>query len=100
MGSLDSAESTDLVALFVLYNLSAYQDINIDNIGLYRDDGHIVVKNSTKLKADNIRKLIHREFKSFNIRSRVTYHRLKKYKVLKYDSFRGAISTCFYDNPL
>lgn len=56
-----SAESSELVGLFILYNFTAYNDININSIGLY-----MLVKNTTKVKADKIRKLIHREFKSFN----------------------------------
>lgn len=66
MGLLDSAESSNLVGLFIFYNLTTYDDININSIVLYRDDDLMLVKNSTKVKADKIRKLIHREFKSFN----------------------------------
>lgn len=50
MESLDSAKSSNHVGLFILHNLSAYDDVNIDNIGFYRDDGLMLVKNSTKLK--------------------------------------------------
>lgn len=46
MGSLDSAEALDLVGLFILYNLSASG--GVDRIDLYRDDGLMIVKNSTK----------------------------------------------------
>lgn len=63
MGLLDSAESSNLVGLFIFYNLTTYDDININSIVLYRGDDLMLVKNSTKVKADKIRKLIHREFK-------------------------------------
>lgn len=33
MGSLDSAMSSNLVGVYLLYNLIAYDDVNIDNIG-------------------------------------------------------------------
>lgn len=46
MGSLDSAEALDLVGLFILYSLSASG--GVDRIDLYRDDGLMIVKNSTK----------------------------------------------------
>lgn len=34
MGTLDSAESFDLVCLFIFYNLTLYDDVNADNTGL------------------------------------------------------------------
>lgn len=51
------------VGLFILYNLTAHHDNSLD-IGLYRDDDLMVVRNSTNFKIDNIRKLIHKEFKN------------------------------------
>lgn len=53
MGSLDSVESSDLVGLFILYNLIAYEDVNVDSIALYTRDGLMLVKNSTKIKNDS-----------------------------------------------
>lgn len=35
MGTLDLADFFELVGLFVLYKLTAYDDININSIGLY-----------------------------------------------------------------
>lgn len=54
MRSVDSAESSDHVGLFILYNLNAHNDISIGDIGLYRDDGLMVVRNSTNFKTDMI----------------------------------------------
>lgn len=68
MGSLDSAEASDLVGLFLLYNLSAFDCLDSDSVGLYRDDGLLVVRNSTKIKVDRIRKMIHKVFKDLGLR--------------------------------
>lgn len=54
---MDLAESTDLVGLYILYNLTAYAEINLDSIKVYRDDGLMVVKNSMKIKVDKLRSL-------------------------------------------
>lgn len=72
MGSLDSAEASDLVGLFLLYNLSAFDCLDSDSVGLYRDDGLLVVKNSSKIKVDRIRKMIYRVFKDLGLRTIVT----------------------------
>lgn len=58
MGCLDSTESSDLVGLFLLYNLTAYEEININRIGIYRDDGLMIVNKHTRRKVDKIRKII------------------------------------------
>lgn len=60
--------SSNLVGLFILYNLSAHCEINIEDIGLYRDDGLMVVGKSTNFKIGKIRKLIYREFKCLNLK--------------------------------
>lgn len=55
---MDSVEFSDHVGLFILYNPSAHCEINIKDIGLYRDDGLMDERKSTNFKSDRIRKLI------------------------------------------
>lgn len=31
-------------SLFIIYNLNAYDDVSVDNIGFYRDDSLMLVK--------------------------------------------------------
>ena len=61
-GSGDSAEISDLIGLYILYNLT--RSINIEDIGLYRDDGLMVVKESNGQKCDRLRKLVTQEMKT------------------------------------
>lgn len=43
-GSLDSAGSSDILDLFILYNQCAHREINITHMGLYRYDCLMVVR--------------------------------------------------------
>lgn len=61
----------------MLYNQSAYREYNIKDIGLYRDDGFMVMKKSTNFKIGKIRKLIHIEFKCLNLKDTINT-KLKK----------------------
>ena len=54
MGSNDGAETCKIVGLFLLYGIG--EKFNIDNIGLYRDDGLACFKNNNGHQNDNIRK--------------------------------------------
>lgn len=71
MGSLDSADSSDLVGLFILYNLTVHRELDIKDIELYRDDGFMVVRSSTNFKIDKIRKIIYREFRKLNLKTTI-----------------------------
>ena len=62
MGSLDGAETCEIVGLFILNMLKS--EINQDNLGLYRDDGLAIIKNANGHTLDNLRKRIIRIFKS------------------------------------
>ena len=62
MGSLDGAETCELVGLYLLNSLR--KEINQDDVGLYRDDGLIIVKNANGLILDSLRKRIIRVFKN------------------------------------
>lgn len=49
--------SSDLLGLFLLYNLTAYEEIDSNTIGIYRDDGQMIVNKYTRGKVDKIRKV-------------------------------------------
>jgi hypothetical protein len=61
MGCYDGAEVCELVGSFILNKLSRI--ININHIGLYRDDGLGVLKNISKSKMECMKKLIVKTFK-------------------------------------
>ena len=62
MGSYDGAEVCELVGLYILDTLS--QKLDKKDIGLYRDDGLILLKNKNGHQTDRIRKEIIQIFKS------------------------------------
>ena len=62
MGSHDGAEICELVGLFILDTLS--KKLNKNDIGLYRDDGLIVLKDKNGHELDKIRKQIIQDFKA------------------------------------
>jgi len=66
MGSHDGAEVCELVGLFILNNLC--DKYGKDNIGLYRDDGLAILKNTTGPQAERIKKDITRRFKQHGLR--------------------------------
>ena len=61
MGSFHGAEVCELIGLFLLDNLSEKYGKN--NIGLYGDDGVILLKNASGPQSERTRKDITREFK-------------------------------------
>ena len=54
VGSFDGAEICELVGLFLLHQLSLILDK--DEVGLYRDDGLAVLRNSSGADAKKMRK--------------------------------------------
>ena len=66
MGSYDGPEICELVGAFILNELG--QHLNKASIGLYRDDGLAVLKNTSGSAIDRIRKIITSVFKSLNLR--------------------------------
>ena len=62
MGSLDGAETYELVGLYLLNSLR--KEIAQENVGLYRDDGLIIVKKANGHTLDSLRKRIIRIFKN------------------------------------
>ena len=61
MGSFDGAEVCELIGLFLLNNLSDKYSKN--NVGLYRDDGLVLLRNASGPQLERTRKDITREFK-------------------------------------
>ena len=61
MGSFDGAEVCELIRLFLLNNLSEKYGKN--NVGLYRDDGLVLLRNASGPQSERTRKDITREFK-------------------------------------
>ena len=61
MGSFDGAEVCELIGLFLLNNFSEKYGKN--NVGHYRDDGLVLLRNSSGPQSEWTRKDIRREFK-------------------------------------
>ena len=55
MGGYDSAVLSDLISLYILYRLTT-NFIDSNDIGIYRDDGLLRLKNCTNFKHEKIRK--------------------------------------------
>ena len=66
MGSFDGSEVCELVGLFILNDLTNKYGTN--NIGLYRDDGLAIFKNTTGPQAERTRKEIARCFKEHGLK--------------------------------
>ena len=66
MGSFDGAEVCKLVGLFILNDLAKKYGTN--NIGLYRDDGLAIFRNTTGPQAERTRKEIIRHFKEHGLK--------------------------------
>ena len=66
MGSFDGAEACELVGLFILNDLANKYGEN--NIGLYRDDGFAIFRNTTGSQAERTRKEIIRHFKEHGLK--------------------------------
>ena len=62
MGSFDGAKVCELVGALILSQLSRI--INNTDMGLYRDDGLIIIRNPNGPKVDNYRKNIQRTEKA------------------------------------
>ena len=60
MGSYDGAEVCEIVGLYILYLIS--QEIDGIDVGLYRDDGLAITRNTSGPEIDRTRKKLHRIF--------------------------------------
>ena len=66
MESYDGAEVCELVGLFLLNKLAI--GFGKDNVGLYRDDGLLILKGTGARQADQERKKLHEIFKEHELR--------------------------------
>ena len=66
MESYDGAEVCELVGLFILHKLS--EKFGKENVGLYRDDGLMLLKGPGKRSADRARKSLHTIFHQFGLK--------------------------------
>ena len=74
MKSHDGVEVCELVEIFILSHLTKL--IN-QNVGLYRDDGLIVVKNVNDQQTDELRKSINQVFKHFGFKIEIKTNLIK-----------------------
>ena len=74
MGSFDGAKICELVGIHILSLLSSI--LNKQSTGLYRDDGLVLLRNTSKQKTDRIRKDIIEIFKNagFKIKIKTNLH--------------------------
>ena len=70
MGSNDGAEVCELIGLYILNRLS--EKYGKDNVGLYRDDGLILLKNVTGRLAEKAKKDMMQIFEEFNLKTIAT----------------------------
>ena len=66
MGSYDGAEVCELVGLFLLNNLA--EKFGKESVGLFRDDGLLILKGTGGRQADQARKDLHRIFNEFDLK--------------------------------
>ena len=73
MGSFDGAEVCELIGLFILDSLA--KKYGKDRVGLYRDDGLILLRGTSARLADKARKDLHQLFDEFqlNITAEITH---------------------------
>ena len=62
MGSYDRAEVCELIRIFMLSLIG--NKYNLNNIGLYRDDGLAVFKNTSVLQSEKIKNSFQKIFKN------------------------------------
>ena len=68
MGSLDGAEISELIGLFMLSEIKKIDGLNQCNNGLYRDDGLILLEKCPGPKRDRIIKNLHKLFKDHGLK--------------------------------
>ena len=68
MGSLDGAEISELIGLFMLNEVKNISGLNQCNNGLYRDDGLILLEKCPGPKRERIIKDLHKLFKSHSLK--------------------------------
>ena len=76
MGSFDGAEACELVGLYLLSKISLL--IDLDNFGLYRDNGLALIDNANGPKLDRLRKNITATFKNEGLSITIETNLVKK----------------------
>ena len=69
MGAYDSAQVADLIGIYILDTLGRI--INLEQVGLYRDDGIIFIPDNNGPKTSNIQNKIVRAFKLLGVRIQI-----------------------------
>ena len=96
MGSFDGAEVCELVGLLILNDIC--NKYGKDNIGLYRDDGLAIFKNTTGTQAERIKKDITRRFKKYGLKITIqTNLKVVDYLDVTFNLTNG--SYCLYRKP-
>ena len=91
IGAYDGAQICELVGCVLLYSINKIMDPN--NHGLYRDDGLIIVDNSTPKKCDGIRKKLYKLFEDFGFRLDVTTDlKITDYLDITLNLYSGTVS--------
>ena len=72
LGSFNSAQIADLVAIYILDTLGRI--VNFNQIGLYRDDESIFIQNSNGPKTSKLQKKIIRAFRSLGLRIEISFN--------------------------
>ena len=70
MGSFDGAEICEIMGLYILCLLTEL--ITKDDIGLYRDDGLLLLRNANGIKTEKTRKEIINIFKNIGFQIEIT----------------------------
>ena len=69
MGSFDGAELCELIGIYIQSLLTdSIELITKENIGLYRDDGLILLRNINSQQTDRLRKRIIKKFQSIGFK--------------------------------
>ena len=92
MGSYDGAETSELVGIYIITQLAKITDR--ENIGLYRDDGLIVLRNKPARETDRIRKNIIKTFSEMGFKIEIkTQMKIVNFLDLTLNLERGTYAT-------
>ena len=95
MGSLDGAEASELVGLYLLSQLQTI--IPKEDIGLYRDDGLGVIRNANGQRCEKIRKQFIEIFKKHNLKIEITISKIVDFLDVTFDLNKNIFKT--YHKP-
>ena len=87
MGSFHGAEVCEPIGLFLLNNLS--EKYRKNNVGLYRDDGLVLLTNATGPQSEQTRKDVTREFKKQGLNIPISTNHTTKVHFNKVDTTKN-----------